>query len=67
MEGMMQIRCYKCGWGFSIGKDEIVFALEGLKESEGAHYNVRCQRCRQTNKISIEQLERAAPKKEEKE
>ena len=60
----MQIRCYRCGWSFALKRDEITFAIEGLEESGGAHYDVRCPRCRHTNKISREQLEKFAPRKE---
>jgi len=61
----MQARCYRCGWSFTIKKDEISFALEALEESNGIHYDVRCPRCRHTNRISIEQLRKAAPRSEE--
>jgi len=60
----MQIRCYRCGWSFALKRDEIIFALEGLEESGGAHYDVRCPKCRQTNKISLEQLKKFAPREE---
>ncbi|MGB2895629.1 MAG: hypothetical protein WBB65_05630 [Anaerolineales bacterium] len=61
----MQTRCYRCGRSFHIKKEEIAFALEALEESEGAHYDVRCPSCRHTNRISIDQLRKAAPKSEE--
>jgi hypothetical protein len=63
----MQIRCYRCGWSFALKKEEIAFAVEALEESGGAHYDVRCQRCRHTNKISLEQLKKFAPRVEESE
>jgi phage FluMu protein Com len=52
----MQIRCYRCNWSFSIKNEEIQFALEALEESGGNHYDVRCQRCRHINRVSLEQL-----------
>ena len=61
----MQLRCYRCGWSFAIKKEEIAFAVEALEESGGVHYDVRCPRCRHTNKIPLEQLQRAAPRIEE--
>lgn len=61
----MQMRCYRCGWSFALKKEEIVFAIEALEESGGTHYDVRCQRCRHTNKVSLEQLKKFAPKVEE--
>jgi phage FluMu protein Com len=63
----MQIRCYRCGWSFALKKEEIAFAVEALEQSGGAHYDVRCQRCRHTNKISLEQLKKFAPRVEESE
>jgi phage FluMu protein Com len=58
----MQVRCYRCNASYSIGRDELQFALEALEESNGKHYDSRCPRCRQTNKISIEQLRHAVPR-----
>ena len=63
----MQMRCYRCGWSFALKREEIGFAVEALEESGGAHYDVRCQRCRHTNKVSLEQLKKFAPRVEEKE
>lgn len=60
----MQMRCYRCGWSFALKREEIAFAVEALEESGGAHYDVRCQRCRQTNKVSLEQLKKFAPRVE---
>ena len=61
----MQMRCYRCGWSFALKREEIAFAVEALEESGGAHYDVRCQRCRHTNKVSLEQLKKFAPRVEE--
>ena len=61
----MQMRCYRCGWSFALKREEITFAVEALEESGGAHYDVRCQRCRHTNKVSLEQLKKFAPRVEE--
>ncbi|MBN1264578.1 MAG: hypothetical protein JXA25_03735 [Anaerolineales bacterium] len=60
----MQIRCYRCGWSIQIKKEEAEFALEALKESGGNHYNVRCSKCRNTNRVSLEQLEQTVPPKQ---
>lgn len=58
----MQLRCYRCGWSFSIKKEEISFALQALQEGEGTHYDVRCPRCRHMNRVSLQQLQKFAPK-----
>lgn len=57
----MQIRCYRCGTSFALKREEIAFALQALRESEGTHYDARCPRCRTTNRVSRERLEQAAP------
>ena len=57
----MRIRCYRCGMSYSLGKDEIGFAVTALKETGGNHYDARCPRCRHANRVSLEQLEQAAP------
>jgi phage FluMu protein Com len=58
----MQIRCYRCNWSFAIKNEEVAFALKALEESGGTHYDARCPRCRRTTKISLESLQRAAPR-----
>lgn len=58
----MQLRCYRCGWSFAIKKEEIAFALTALQESGGNHYDVRCSRCRHMNRVSLQQLQKFAPK-----
>ena len=58
----MQTRCYRCGWSYAIKQDEIIAALQALEAGGGVHYDVRCPRCRHINKLSIEQLRRAAPR-----
>ncbi len=66
----MQIRCYRCGATMSIKQDEIAFVLQALEEEGGKHYDVRCNRCRHTNRVSLERLRQEAsrmPKKEESE
>jgi hypothetical protein len=56
----MQTRCYRCGWSYAIGKDEVKQALTMLNERGKSHYDSPCPRCRHANRISREQLERAA-------
>ena len=58
----MQLRCYRCGWSFAINKDEIAFAVTALEGSHGNHYDVRCPRCRHSNRVALEQLRRAVPR-----
>ncbi len=61
-ENGMQIRCQRCSSTVNLRKEEIAFALEELKKSGGRHYDVRCSRCRHSNRVSLDQLQRAAPR-----
>jgi hypothetical protein len=57
----MQVRCYRCNASYTLGQDEVRFALEALEESGGKHYDAPCPRCRQKNRVSLEQLRESIP------
>ena len=57
----MQIRCYKCHMPITLSRDFVAEALKVLEAENLAHYDVRCPKCRTTNRVSLEQLRRAAP------
>ena len=46
---------------FNIKKDEVAAALDYLHAEELSHYNAHCPRCRKANRVSREQLLKAAP------
>lgn len=56
----MQVQCYRCNMSYALGKDEIAFALAALREEDAGHYDSQCPRCRTKNRVSFEQLEKAA-------
>jgi phage FluMu protein Com len=58
----MQVRCYRCSWGFDLKQEEATAALKSLEESGGKHYDVHCPRCRSVNKIPVAQLRRSLPR-----
>jgi hypothetical protein len=58
----MQLRCYRCGWSFSLSREQVEFALADAKAKGGKHHDIRCTRCRTVNKIPVQQLERSAPR-----
>ena len=62
----MQIRCYHCHKPYAIGKEAIHQALDILTTSEMGHYNATCPHCRRVNRVSREELIRAAPDWKEK-
>ncbi len=57
----MQIRCFKCSMPIALGRDAIYAALDLVYDEDMTHYDVRCPKCRKTNRVSREQLENAAP------
>jgi phage FluMu protein Com len=57
----MQIRCQNCHRPFAISKETVHAALDQM-ETEGLHhYSIHCPHCRRANRISKEELQRAAP------
>jgi phage FluMu protein Com len=59
----MQIRCYKCHMPIALSRDFIYEALDLIEEDDLSHYDVRCPKCRTTNRVSRNQLERAVPRR----
>ncbi len=57
----MQIRCYSCHTPFALNKDAVHAALDSISEQDQNHFNAHCPRCRKANRISRQQLQRAAP------
>jgi len=57
----MQIRCYKCNMPIALGRDAIYAALDVVHDENLSHYDIRCPKCRKINRVSRDQLERAAP------
>jgi hypothetical protein len=57
----MQVRCMQCHRPFALGKDAVYAALDTVHDEELSHYNAFCPHCRKANRISKEELMRAAP------
>ena len=57
----MQITCFKCQMPFSLSRDELFSALDVLADQNLTRYDLRCPKCRKTNRVSRKQLRRAAP------
>ena len=58
----MQLRCYRCGWSFSLSREQVEFALEATRAKGAQHYDVHCTRCRTVNKVPLKQLEKGTPR-----
>lgn len=57
----MQIRCFHCHKPFALGKEALHAALEEITAEDMHHYNVHCPHCRRANRLSREEMLRAAP------
>jgi hypothetical protein len=57
----MQIRCYNCHKPYALGKEAVVNAIEQVTAEDLSHFNVPCPHCRKVNRVSRDELMRAAP------
>ena len=57
----MNTRCYRCGWSFSLSREEIEAAVAAAMASGEKIHAERCPHCRQVIKLPVEQLRRALP------
>ena len=57
----MQIRCYHCSKPFALSKDTVHAALDLIAAENLSHYDAACPHCRRVNRVSKEELQRAAP------
>jgi phage FluMu protein Com len=57
----MQVRCTHCHRPFALGKEAVHYALDVVEEEGLNHYNAQCPHCKRMNRLSKEELMRAAP------
>lgn len=57
----MQIHCYNCHKPFALNRDAVLGALDLVHQEDLHHYNAQCPFCRRVNRVSKEELLRAAP------
>ena len=57
----MQIRCNHCHKPFAINKEAVHLALDTITAEGLSHYNAHCPHCRRVNRVSAQELRRAAP------
>lgn len=57
----MQIHCNHCHKPFALGREAVHAALDTLAAEGMHHYNANCPHCRRTNRLSKDELRRAAP------
>ena len=57
----MQIRCFSCQMPIALSQEALYAALDQITDEGLSHYDIRCPRCRKTNRVSADQIKRAAP------
>jgi phage FluMu protein Com len=57
----MQILCYHCHKPYAIGREAVHQALDILTTSGMGHYDAPCPHCKRVNRVSKQELLRAAP------
>jgi phage FluMu protein Com len=57
----MQIRCSHCNRPYGLNKEQVHAALDLLEAEDMGHYNATCPHCRRVNRVSRNELLRAAP------
>jgi phage FluMu protein Com len=58
---MMQVRCQRCGWMMTLGRDAIAWALAEAQQHQEAYHALDCPRCRHVIKIQVTELRRRLP------
>lgn len=57
----MQLRCTNCHKPFALGNEAVRYALDTMEAEKLNHYNAQCPHCRRVNRVSDQELRRAAP------
>ncbi|MGC1377798.1 MAG: hypothetical protein WA821_16315 [Anaerolineales bacterium] len=57
----MNLRCSYCQTPFTIGREQMLAALQSLQDENRHHYDAHCPRCRKANQVSRDRLEHFFP------
>jgi hypothetical protein len=57
----MQVRCQRCGWMLTLGRDAIAWAIAQAQQDQETYHAVDCPRCRHVIKIQVTELRRRLP------
>ena len=58
---MMQVRCQRCGWVFTMSRDAIGIAVAEAEASRAEYYQEHCPKFRNAVKIQVKELRRRLP------
>ena len=57
----MNLRCFYCQTPFTLGRVEILAALQRMDSENMNHYDAHCPRCRRANSVARQRLEMFLP------
>jgi DNA-directed RNA polymerase subunit RPC12/RpoP len=58
---MMQVRCQRCGWTLTLGRESIALALAEAQQGHEQYHAMDCPHCRHVIKVRIADLRRRLP------
>jgi hypothetical protein len=58
---MMQIRCQRCGWNFTLGRETIGLAVAEAQTDHLEYFQFVCPNCRHEVKVQVDVLRRHLP------
>jgi phage FluMu protein Com len=58
---MMQVRCQRCGWVFTLNRDAIGMGVAEAEAAQADYYQEPCPRCRNVVKIQVKEMRRRLP------
>ena len=57
----MNLRCAYCQTPFTLGRTQMLLAIQALQVSGLNHYDIHCPRCRKANQVPRDRMERFYP------
>jgi len=58
---MMQVRCQRCGWVFTLNREAIGMGVAEAEAAQADYYQEPCPRCRNVVKIQVKEMRRRLP------
>jgi hypothetical protein len=58
---MMQVRCQRCGWVFTLSRDAIGLGVAEAEAARAEHHQEPCPKCRHVVKIQVKELRKRLP------
>ena len=57
----MNLRCAYCQTPFTLGRTQMLLAIQALQGSGLHHYDIHCPRCRKANQVPLDRMQHSYP------